>query len=66
MNSPSAFSMSANDCSHDVLHVERVRKLALRIARSESRGTEIDFVVVELASLFHDLYDAKYLVSGRL
>lgn len=47
------------DPSHDFYHVERVRRLALAIARSLSGP--VDPFVVQLAALFHDLLDAKYL-----
>ncbi|BGP26097.1 HD domain containing protein [Rhodotorula toruloides] len=47
------------DPSHDFYHVERVRRLALSIARPLQES--VDSLVVELASLFHDLLDAKYL-----
>ncbi|BGP01664.1 hypothetical protein NBRC10513v2_005303 [Rhodotorula toruloides] len=47
------------DPSHDFYHVERVRRLALSIARSLPEP--VDSLVVELAALFHDLLDAKYL-----
>lgn len=47
------------DPSHDFYHVERVRQLALAIARS--LPSPVDALVVELAALFHDLLDAKYL-----
>lgn len=42
------------------LHVQRVRALALRIARSTEAEGAIDMLVVELAALFHDLHDSKY------
>lgn len=47
-----------NDPSHDFYHVDRVRRLALAIAHSLDG---VDCLVVELAALFHDLIDAKYL-----
>lgn len=46
------------DPSHDFYHVDRVRRLALAIAHSLDG---VDCLVVELAALFHDLIDAKYL-----
>lgn len=46
------------DPSHDFYHVDRVRRLALAIAHSLDG---VDLLVVELAALFHDLIDAKYL-----
>ncbi|GAA5995687.1 hypothetical protein JCM11641_003205 [Rhodosporidiobolus odoratus] len=47
------------DPSHDLHHVQRVRLLSLSIARSLS--PQPDLLVVELAALFHDLLDTKYL-----
>lgn len=53
------------DPSHDFFHVDRVRKLSLAIARSLAQaGPSPDLLVVELAALFHDLIDAKYLPAG--
>lgn len=40
---------------HDWWHIERVRKLAMKIAQSE----EVDPVIVELGALLHDLADHK-------
>lgn len=40
---------------HDWWHIERVRKMALRIARAEGA----DAVVVELGALLHDMADHK-------
>ncbi|BGP56796.1 hypothetical protein JCM8202_004432 [Rhodotorula sphaerocarpa] len=53
------------DPSHDFFHVDRVRKLSLAIANSLAQlGPSPDLFVVELAALFHDLIDAKYLPAG--
>lgn len=52
--------MSTYDPSHDFHHVGRVRKTALRIAKrveDEKGEGSIDIFVVELAALFHDLYE---------
>lgn len=46
------------DPSHDALHVWRVRRMALRLARSVFPPVDIE--VVELGALFHDLQDHKY------
>ncbi|KAH8551743.1 hypothetical protein BGW37DRAFT_311372 [Umbelopsis sp. PMI_123] len=48
--------MSRFDSSHDFLHVDRVRRSALHIAKRHGGDLEI----VELAALFHDVADAKY------
>lgn len=55
--------MSSYDPSHDALHVWRVRRLALKIADAEIKrnGAVIDTDIVELAALFHDLQDHKYV-----
>ncbi|WVQ96977.1 hypothetical protein IAU59_004086 [Kwoniella sp. CBS 9459] len=53
--------MAGYDPSHDWAHVDRVRRLALRIARSISPLP--DLLVVELAALFHDLTD-KYITPS--
>lgn len=53
------------DPSHDDLHVERVFKLAMIIANDEIRkGTEINLQIVQLAALFHDIADHKYIKAG--
>ena len=53
--------MAAFDPSHDWHHVDRVRRTALSIASQlVSDGAAIDMLVLELAALFHDLYDSKY------
>jgi len=56
--------MSRYDPSHDVYHVERVRRTALNIAkeiRNMDPNITIDLFVVELAALLHDILDRKYL-----
>jgi len=47
--------MAGDAAGHDWFHIERVRRMALRIAREEGA----DPVVVELAALLHDLDDWK-------
>ena len=37
------------------LHVQRVRDLALKLARSLAATEQIDMLVVEIAALFHDM-----------
>lgn len=65
MNSPSILAAAeayvqklfAGDSSgHDWWHVDRVRKVALQIAREE----RADLVTVELAALLHDVADWKF------
>ncbi|KIR30608.1 hypothetical protein I307_03719 [Cryptococcus deuterogattii 99/473] len=53
--------MAKYDPSHDWAHVDRVRKMAMTIARSMDNAP--DLLVVELAALFHDLSD-KYAKLG--
>lgn len=48
--------MSANACGHDWWHIERVRRLAMDLATTES----CDRRVVELAALLHDVGDWKF------
>ncbi|KAG0300425.1 hypothetical protein BGZ98_009190 [Dissophora globulifera] len=58
--------MASYDPSHDWLHVDRVRRQALKIAREESsQGKIIDVELVELAALFHDIGDAKFHKEGQ-
>ncbi|GAA5906450.1 HD domain-containing protein [Sporobolomyces salmoneus] len=58
------------DPSHDIHHVSRVTSLALLIADSLSSSSSssestssppLDFLVIHLSALFHDLLDSKYL-----
>jgi len=41
---------------HDWWHTDRVRKLALKIAKKENA----DLFIIELAALLHDVYDWKF------
>lgn len=50
--------MADYDPSHDWLHVDRVRRTALALARSLDMDS-LDILVVELAALFHDLTDGS-------
>ena len=52
----------ADDASgHDWFHTDRVRRLALRIAREEAAGgASLDLSVIELAALLHDIDDWKF------
>ncbi|KAG9084613.1 hypothetical protein FS749_005094 [Ceratobasidium sp. UAMH 11750] len=52
-------TMKKYDPSHDALHVYRVRKTALALARSQTPRS--DLLVVELAALLHDVLDKKYV-----
>ncbi|AAW42027.2 conserved hypothetical protein [Cryptococcus deneoformans JEC21] len=55
--------MAKYDPSHDWAHVDRVRKMAMTIARSMMDNGP-DLLIVELAALFHDLSDYKYAKPG--
>lgn len=51
-----------SDPSHDPHHVRRVRRTALRLARSVSgTGAAPDLLTVELGALLHDVLDKKYV-----
>ncbi|KAA6425400.1 MAG: hypothetical protein FRX49_04893 [Trebouxia sp. A1-2] len=56
-----------HDASHDWSHIDRVRKLALALAREEGiavlQAAAENLELVEIASLLHDIQDWKY--SGR-
>ncbi|KAI8585055.1 hypothetical protein BDZ88DRAFT_401558 [Geranomyces variabilis] len=53
--------MGPNGPSHDWLHVHRVRLTALSLSDCPSLTSPINRLVLELAALFHDLCDSKYL-----
>ena len=58
--------MATYDPSHDFHHVSRVRKTALRIAKrvEDEKGIgSIDVFALELAALFHDLYEQVFFWS---
>ena len=44
------------EAGHDWFHIERVRKLSLKIAEKE----KADLLVVQLAALLHDIADPKF------
>ena len=50
------------DPSHDLAHVQRVFALATQLAASLPLPSDV--LVIQLAALFHDLLDAKYLLKG--
>ncbi|KAJ2078759.1 hypothetical protein H4R24_004261 [Coemansia sp. RSA 988] len=52
--------MKKYDCSHDWYHVQRVVRQALALAKEELKNRPVDLEVVYLASLLHDVDDAKY------
>jgi uncharacterized protein len=53
--------LSGDVTGHDWFHTDRVRRLALRIARDEAgEYPALDLRVIELAALLHDLEDWKF------
>ncbi|MFD6442492.1 HD domain-containing protein, partial [Peribacillus sp. NPDC060186] len=48
--------LNSDASGHDWFHIDRVRKLALHIAREEKKGNEF---IIELAALLHDIPDDK-------
>ncbi|EJU04989.1 hypothetical protein DACRYDRAFT_47579 [Dacryopinax primogenitus] len=55
--------MANNDPSHDVFHVLRVRKTAIRLADSLAHSTALNIWMVDMAALLHDINDHKYATS---
>jgi uncharacterized protein len=51
--------LKANDASHDFAHIDRVRRTALSLARTEGLGPQQLFEV-EAVALLHDIDDWKY------
>ncbi|KAJ1308095.1 hypothetical protein OPQ81_002158 [Rhizoctonia solani] len=52
-------TMKKYDPSHDAYHVNRVRRTALALAKSQT--PQPDLLIVELAALLHDVLDKKYV-----
>ncbi|KAI7871723.1 hypothetical protein BDF14DRAFT_1718343 [Spinellus fusiger] len=53
--------MGKLDPSHDILHVDRVTRLAMHLAKScVDQGHSVNMELVELAALCHDVGDRKY------
>jgi uncharacterized protein len=49
------------ESGHDWSHMERVRKLAVTIAKSEiEKGRSVNLDIVELGALLHDIADHKF------
>lgn len=51
-------SLREAEPGHDWLHAQRVRSLSLKIARFEKAA--LDYRLLEVAALVHDLYDHKF------
>ncbi|MES2088339.1 MAG: HD domain-containing protein [Patescibacteria group bacterium] len=49
-------TLKAHESGHDWWHIERVRNIALKIAKEE----KADLFVVELSALLHDIADHKF------
>ncbi|KAF1899585.1 hypothetical protein Lal_00019713 [Lupinus albus] len=55
-------AMKSQDASHDASHALRVRDLAISLASEEGLSSDFDSMhIVELAALFHDIADYKYI-----
>lgn len=48
--------LKSDASGHDWFHIDRVRKMALHIAKEERKGNEF---IIELAALLHDIPDDK-------
>lgn len=62
--------LKENDASHDYQHVDRVRNLALSLARNEglvesTNTSRLDEEMVALCALLHDVDDWKYKKPGE-
>ena len=57
--------MANNDPSHDYSHVERVYNNSMYIAKKETPYVSVDYTVLILASLFHDVADVKYIQNAH-
>lgn len=54
-------TLSGDTTGHDWWHTERVCNTALHIAEEEAKsGVRVDFLVVRLAALLHDIADWKF------
>jgi uncharacterized protein len=57
--------LASRDASHDFSHIDRVRKMALHLAKQEGLEEEL-LLLVEVAALLHDCRDWKYAAQGGL
>lgn len=55
--------LASRDASHDFSHIDRVRKMALNLAKQEGLTAE-ELLLVEVAALLHDCRDWKYAAQG--
>ena len=61
-----AYNLLKNrDISHGYIHALKVRDNALEIAKHLNIDDKVKLLKIETASLFHDLWDKKYLNSER-
>lgn len=56
--------LASRDASHDFSHIDRVRKMALHLAKQEGLATAEELRLVEVAALLHDCRDWKYAAQG--
>lgn len=55
-------NLRGHDTGHDWWHIDRVRRMALRIVREEGSG---DPAITEISSLLHEIYDKKFSGAGQ-
>ncbi|CAK57438.1 unnamed protein product (macronuclear) [Paramecium tetraurelia] len=48
------------ESGHDYFHIERVLKMATRIANEESKHKQVNLNLVQLGALLHDIADHKF------
>ncbi|CAD8115699.1 unnamed protein product [Paramecium sonneborni] len=48
------------ESGHDYFHIERVLKMATRIAKEESKTKNVNLNLVQLGALLHDIADHKF------
>ncbi|CAD8202773.1 unnamed protein product [Paramecium octaurelia] len=48
------------ESGHDYFHIERVLKMATRIANEESKNKQVNLNLVQLGALLHDIADHKF------
>lgn len=54
-------TLAGDTTGHDWWHTKRVYNVSMRIAEEETKaGARIDFIVVQLAALLHDIADWKF------
>lgn len=56
--------LASRDASHDFSHIDRVRKMAVHLAKQEGLAAAEELLLVEVAALLHDCRDWKYAAQG--